>query len=107
MRTWLLALTLLVGAASTANAKELQFRQLDTDRYADVLKRNICPPLSERVRRPLQNEVCGGDGTHSCVYRKPHPNVMPPWNRLSWRDDRAVLLRSVRACLAIQVEVTT
>src|SRR5262245_55429713 len=30
----------------------------------------------------------------ACAYRKPHPSVMPRWNRLSWRDDRAVLLRS-------------
>jgi hypothetical protein len=42
----------------------------------------------------------------SCVYRKPHPSVMPRWNHLSWRDDRAVLLRSGRPGLAIQVEVT-
>ena len=44
--------------------------------------------------------------TSSCVYRKPHPSVMPRWNRLSWRDDRAVLLRSGRPGLAVQVEVT-
>jgi hypothetical protein len=37
---------------------------------------------------------------------KPHPSVMPRWNRLSWRDDRAVLLRSGRPGLAMQVEVT-
>ena len=39
------------------------------------------------------------------VYRKPHPIVMPRWNRLSWRDDRAVLLCSMRPGLAIQVKV--
>src|SRR5262245_56892050 len=38
-------------------------------------------------------------------YRKPHASVMPRLNRLSWRDDRAVLLRSSRLGLAIQVEV--
>jgi hypothetical protein len=27
----------------------------------------------------------------ACVYRKPHPSVMMRWNRLSWRDDWAVL----------------
>src|ERR1700720_2196962 len=36
---------------------------------------------------------------------KPRPSVMPRWNRLSWRDDRAVLLRSGRSGLAMQVEV--
>src|ERR1700730_16014407 len=35
---------------------------------------------------------------------KPNPSVMPRWNRLSWRDDRAVLLRSGRPGLAMQVE---
>jgi hypothetical protein len=40
------------------------------------------------------------------VYRKPHPSVTPRWNRLSWRDDRAVLLRTGGPGLAIQVEVT-
>jgi hypothetical protein len=40
-----------------------------------------------------------------CVYRKPHPSVMPGWNHLSWRNDRAALLRSGRPDLAIQVEV--
>jgi hypothetical protein len=40
-----------------------------------------------------------------CVYRKPHPIVMPRWNRLSWRDDRAVPLCSMRPGLAIQVKV--
>ena len=42
----------------------------------------------------------------ACVYRKPHPSVMPRWNRLSWRDDRAVQLCTGRPGLAIQVEVT-
>ncbi|SIO52250.1 hypothetical protein SAMN05443247_07186 [Bradyrhizobium erythrophlei] len=32
----------------------------------------------------------------ACVYRKPLPSVMPRWNRLSWRDDWPVLLRSGR-----------
>jgi hypothetical protein len=45
-------------------------------------------------------------GVMRCVYRKPHPSVMPRWNRLSWRDDWPVLLRSGRPGLAIQVEVT-
>ena len=40
------------------------------------------------------------------VYRKPNPSVMPRWNRLGWRDDRAVLFRSGRPGLAVQVEVT-
>jgi hypothetical protein len=31
----------------------------------------------------------------ACVYRKPDPSVMPRWNRLSWRADRAVLFRSL------------
>ena len=43
-------------------------------------------------------------GDYSCVYRKPHPSVMPRWNRLIWRDDWAVLLRSGRVGIAIQVE---
>jgi DNA-binding SARP family transcriptional activator len=37
---------------------------------------------------------------------KPHPGVMPRGNRLSWQDDRAVLLRSGRPSGAIQVEGT-
>ena len=45
------------------------------------------------------------DGIAGCVYRKPHPIVMPRWNRLSWRDDRAVPLCSMHPGLAIQVEV--
>ena len=40
----------------------------------------------------------------SCAYRKPYPGVMPDRNRLSWQDDRAVLLRSGRPGVAIQVE---
>jgi hypothetical protein len=40
------------------------------------------------------------------VYRKPNPSGMPRWNRLSWRDDQAVLFRSGRPGLAVQVEVT-
>ena len=43
--------------------------------------------------------------SNACVYRKPHPIVMPRWDRLSWRDDRAVPLCSMRPGLAIQVEV--
>jgi len=31
--------------------------------------------------------------------------LMTRWNRLSWRNDRAVLFRSGRPGLAIQVEV--
>jgi len=43
--------------------------------------------------------------TRYCVYQKPDPSVMPRWNRLSYPDDRVVLLRSGRLGLVIQVEV--
>src|SRR5215469_3989719 len=44
-------------------------------------------------------------GSMACLcVPKPHPIVMPRWNRLSWRDDRAVPLCSMRPGLAIQVE---
>ena len=40
-----------------------------------------------------------------CVRKTSSGCDAPRWNRLSWRDDRAVLLRSGRPGLAIQVEV--
>jgi hypothetical protein len=52
-------------------------------------------------------QTCAGNPGISpfdpCVYRKPYPGLSNE-NRLSWRDDRADLLRSGRAGLAIQVE---
>jgi hypothetical protein len=36
---------------------------------------------------------------------KTSSELMPLWKRLSWRNDRAVLFRSGRPGLAIQVEV--
>ena len=42
-------------------------------------------------------------GHHLCV-PKTLFELMPRWNRLSWRNDRAALFRSGRPGLAIQVE---
>jgi hypothetical protein len=61
-------------------------------RRADYSRRRCGPRSQPGIRR-------------SCVYRKPYPELMTGWNRLSWRNDRAVLFRSGRLCLAIQVEV--
>jgi hypothetical protein len=54
--------------------------------------------LDRALRRIKQERYRG------CAYRKPYPGVMPDRNRLSWQDDRAVLLRSGRPGIAIQVE---
>ena len=69
---------------------------------AERVKRGIAPVPEARRLFPrmtvLENLEMG------CAYRKPHPGVMPRRNRLSWQDDRAVLLRSGRPGIAIQVE---
>jgi hypothetical protein len=64
---------------------------------------------SPRPRGQYIGRSSRASGTHKksadtggCLYRKPHPIVMPRPNRLSWRDDRPVPLcsRSRSAMLA-------
>jgi hypothetical protein len=58
---------------------------------------------AEGLTRVGECDCCGcGRDNADCLYRKPHRSVMPHWNRLRWRDDRAVLLRSVRLGLALR-----
>src|SRR4029077_16436925 len=46
------------------------------------------------------------NGTVGLCVPKTLSELMTGWNRLSWWNDRAVLFRSDRAGLAVQVEVT-
>jgi len=61
------------------------------------------PATSERASPP-RSDPSKAAAASRCAYRKPYPGVMPHRNRLSWQDDRAVLLRSGRPGIAIQVE---
>ena len=60
--------------------------------------------------RSSTSELRFGETTiHSRCYilyvPKTLSGLMTPWNHLSWRNDRAILFRSGRPGLAIQVEV--
>ena len=70
--------------------------------------KNIARPVRAyaAVRAGSGPAIKSGRADHifTCVYRKRHPGVMPRGDRLSWQDDRAVLLRSGRPGVAIQVE---
>ena len=65
-------------------------------------RRNQLRRRSWTLLRPAERHHQGN--CRPCAYRKPYPGVMPDRNRLSWQDDRAVLLRSGRPGIAIQVE---
>jgi len=60
-------------------------------------------PISTKIDRVIDRAIEGA-ARLLCV-PKTLFELMPSWNRLSWRNDRAALFRSGRPGLAIQVEV--